>query len=534
MALIPLNQQFHTQSGDVDTSNKGSRLANADRKSFTMQDIIDTASLSGTNTVYVKADGTPQENGVALLKGYEEAKTKVSTYRTTIQGSTSNLGVLCNILYFPQGYAGLPTGVWQYQALSGFMPTDFPVLPVVGQTYTGQMTYSTTAGKPNRVTATVVVQDAIGGILPGPGAQLFYAKMYDEDGNEIVGTDPNTPGYEPFDNFGGGLYLIDVPVAANLVIEPGIYEINTDWIIDGLVNVTSSTGQSDVIIQGADIKITAGSDADGVDITINGLSTVLDDVQTTGYDFNQAGLNSYSIYIGSQLERLTVSNCTAFGLYSFGIDPDETGIIDSNFINCKASGFSFGSGLGNSIGGFGTFENCSSKWRSFGWSTTQIRGSFNNCRAAGTQAFGYLGLDVGGSYDECYGSDDSFGSEATEIYFNTSFNSCTGGNDSFGHNVATDNGGLYRNCTGGNNSFTSSHPTNKGEYFNCKGGSNSFRNSGTTILSKSLYECTTSGVPTIGDGSKVWNSIANDWTVSGTGQVTNCLKTADWTSVTLP
>ena len=534
MALIPLNQQFHTQSGDVDTSNKGSRLANADRKSFTMQDIIDTASLSGTNTVYVAADGTPEENGVALLKGYEEAKFKTSTYRTTIQGGDATLGVLCNILYFPQGYAGLPTGVWQYQALSGFLPTDFPVLPVVGQTYTGQMTYSAAAGEPNRVTATVVVQGPIGGVTPGPGAQLFYAKMYDEDGNEIVGTDPINPGFEPFKNFGGGLYQIDVPVAANLVIEPGIYEINTDWIIDGLVNVTSSTGQSDVIIQGAAIKITAGSDADGVDITINGLSTALDKVSVAGADFETAGLNSFPIYIGSQLERLTVSNCTAYGSYSFGIDPDETGIIESEFYNCKANGYAFGSGLGNSINFAGKFKNCSATWRSFGWSTTQIRGVFDNCSAF-YQTYGYLGLDVGGTYVECSGSDSSFGSEATEIDFNASFNSCTGTTNSFGYNVATDNGGLYRNCTGGNDSFTSSHPTNVGEYFNCTGGNRSFENSGTTALSKLLYECRiTSGNLTIGDGSKAWNSIASDWTVSGTGQVTNCLKTSNWTSVTLP
>ena len=42
--------------------------------------------------------------------------------------------------------------------------------------------------------------------------------------------------------------------------------------------------------------------------------------------------------------------------------------------------------------------------------------------------------------------------------------------------------------------------------------------SGTPVLSKILYECTiTSNSLTIGDGSKAWNSIANDWTVSGTG-----------------
>ena len=55
MALIPLNQQFHTQSGDIDTSNKGSELANSSRSSFTMKDIADTVGES-------KWEDTPNGN----------------------------------------------------------------------------------------------------------------------------------------------------------------------------------------------------------------------------------------------------------------------------------------------------------------------------------------------------------------------------------------------------------------------------------------------------------------------------------------
>jgi len=47
MATIPNNQKFHTVSGDVDTENKGSALANSDRRSYTMQDILDTVSTGG-------------------------------------------------------------------------------------------------------------------------------------------------------------------------------------------------------------------------------------------------------------------------------------------------------------------------------------------------------------------------------------------------------------------------------------------------------------------------------------------------------
>ena len=47
MAIIPNEQQFHTQAEGVDTKNKGSRLANSDRQAFTMQDILDTVAASG-------------------------------------------------------------------------------------------------------------------------------------------------------------------------------------------------------------------------------------------------------------------------------------------------------------------------------------------------------------------------------------------------------------------------------------------------------------------------------------------------------
>ena len=52
MAIIPNGQQFHTQSSDVNTKNKGSAQANSRRRSFTMQDIIDTVGASGGGLAY--------------------------------------------------------------------------------------------------------------------------------------------------------------------------------------------------------------------------------------------------------------------------------------------------------------------------------------------------------------------------------------------------------------------------------------------------------------------------------------------------
>ena len=42
MATVPSNQKFHTVPASVDTSDRGSARANADREIYTMQDIIDT------------------------------------------------------------------------------------------------------------------------------------------------------------------------------------------------------------------------------------------------------------------------------------------------------------------------------------------------------------------------------------------------------------------------------------------------------------------------------------------------------------
>jgi hypothetical protein len=52
MPNIPVTQKFHTVSGDVDTENKGSALANSDRAVFTMQDIINTVDAApGSGTI---------------------------------------------------------------------------------------------------------------------------------------------------------------------------------------------------------------------------------------------------------------------------------------------------------------------------------------------------------------------------------------------------------------------------------------------------------------------------------------------------
>jgi len=47
MAIIPSTQKFHTVSAEVDTVNRGSKLANSGREAVTMQDIVDSVSTDG-------------------------------------------------------------------------------------------------------------------------------------------------------------------------------------------------------------------------------------------------------------------------------------------------------------------------------------------------------------------------------------------------------------------------------------------------------------------------------------------------------
>ena len=51
MANIPLTNRFHTTTVDVPTANLGSKQANSDRESFSMQDVVDTVGSSGGATI---------------------------------------------------------------------------------------------------------------------------------------------------------------------------------------------------------------------------------------------------------------------------------------------------------------------------------------------------------------------------------------------------------------------------------------------------------------------------------------------------
>ena len=65
MATIPSGQKFHTIAADVDTMNRGSASANADRSIFTMADIQSTiGSIGGSITAGQIAFGAATANNI--------------------------------------------------------------------------------------------------------------------------------------------------------------------------------------------------------------------------------------------------------------------------------------------------------------------------------------------------------------------------------------------------------------------------------------------------------------------------------------
>ena len=69
MATIPDLQQFHTLAPDVDTENRGSATANADRTIYKMSDIIDTVTgsvgdIGGSIDEYEIAIGAATSNEI--------------------------------------------------------------------------------------------------------------------------------------------------------------------------------------------------------------------------------------------------------------------------------------------------------------------------------------------------------------------------------------------------------------------------------------------------------------------------------------
>ncbi len=490
MALIPLNQQFHTQSSDIDTFNKGSKLANSGRASFTMQDIADTVGgVDSESSVYVKADGTPQENGAALLAAYAEAAAK-SVNNTTVAPYSA---VSAN----DQG-----NGDYFFDFTGTALPSDI----ILKKNYYAN--YGTTPAQ----SLIYRIDSLLFGLYP-----IVY--ITDEFGNPALNLN--------FD-------LTQIPIfsgaatLSTLIVGPGQYDLPSDLITgQDAVSIVSLTGQRDVYITGGDIKVSTESNAmgrifSGLDLGSQQNFFIEDGLtDVTFKNIKSRKTFSFCNEGGGGNMSGTFIDCEA-GSYGFG---SKGGHASGTFINCTADSNSFGSGGAGSItsglfegcqlnptdpNGFvnklsfgqdsvmngGKFFNCTGYRTCFGNSSENVIAHFENCRAYGSLSFGSQSDKNSGTFINCHVSDDlssaangaNFGAlststvaadtEDSKYYYCTATGPNNFGDDSSGQPSR----GTYIGCVSeSSNSFTS-----EGVVLNCVMRSGSYPTSGSGIIRNSI------------------------------------------------
>ena len=209
-------------------------------------------------------------------------------------------------------------------------------------------------------------------------------------------------------------------------------------------------------------------------------------------------------------------NITANNVFIKGIDAqDKNFTIGSNLNkltveNCKGGDLSFGgdpSFGSNSITVSGTFTNCEGGSNSFG-SYGVASGTFTNCTA--TSGFGsfYNGV-ASGTFINCKATSSAFGGQSGVA--SGKFIDCEGGGDSFGSGYSCVASGTFINCIGSISSFGASG-TASGTFYDCITFGNSFGQSG--VASGVFINCN-SGTESFGGGYA--------GTLISSGTFTNCI-----------
>jgi len=495
MAIIPNAQQFHTLSSTVDTTERGSVRANASRESYTMQDIIDTIppGVSGNNSVYVKSEGTPAENGALLLAGLTAAVAKSTS--TNVPGADISVASYSGAI---GSFRCEPNNPGDWQFLTAGAPYEAIFDP-------GD------AGGSRNLSFEVT---NVGG----------FPTDFDFDLKEVgTGADvvsiSGTPDF-PFPS-------VTKYSPSTLIIGPGEYDIASDFIVNDLVNVTSLTGQPDANITGGNVKIQSGANNSGAPISIVGLN-----------------LQSNSLWIESNLSFVNYKNCIALGTNSFSIEPSGSGSITGKFENCIGSFRAFGGGV--NVTAAGIFTRCTVAYVSIGAAGAfggkgSTSGRFEYCGSstidyennainrAPNSAYGSEGVDVGGFFLNCVGRSQSFASANTGTT-NAEFHNCIAENTSLGYRN-TNNQGEYYNCKGGNQAFGSNPLSGdtaaNAKYYNCVG--NTIANSGVNLGSQYINCAATVSWNSYnaGNGGFAYNCYFGSGGAqnppTGTGKYRNCL-----------
>ena len=337
--------------------------------------------LSGSNYVYVAADGTDTENAVALQAAYTKAASLVSSSSTWV-----SFGIL--------GTFDLGGGDYEI----GFSnPTDSDFF-VVGNTYNIKINGTEYLG--------TVYYSAYGltDFTTNAPAGLTVTSFEALDITVKRATVIAAPGYY---NFAGSAFVVDQEYV-DIVSLDG----NRSIVFNGGIDNTAA-----LVITADDVYI-KGIDVEGKTITTGS-------TQTKNILENCKALGTFSF--GEVLSVGTFINCEG-GYQSFGANGNASG----TYIDCKGGDSSFGGVYTAS----GTFTRCTAGNGSFGYTAS---GTFIDCVGGGL-SFGSSGY-APGTFKNCVAGVESFGGGYGIGTAAGTFINCEAGNASFGG--STLNGYLY-------------------------------------------------------------------------------------------
>tara|TARA_R100000900_G_scaffold53368_2_gene42644 strand:- start:874 stop:2142 length:1269 start_codon:yes stop_codon:yes gene_type:complete len=154
MAIIPNSQQFHTLSSSVDTTERGSARANANRESYTMQDIKDTIPAAtsinelsdasagggteatgtvinlGTKATWSGPGGLGYQGGQSVVLGFKA----LEVYNTTVN-TANNFGRHISIGYKSNNLRDGSIHAWNAFAIGNYAAEKWNPSSAVNQIY---------------------------------------------------------------------------------------------------------------------------------------------------------------------------------------------------------------------------------------------------------------------------------------------------------------------------------------------------------------------------------------------------------------
>lgn len=379
-------------------------------------------NIEGTNYIFVQANGTPEENYQEFLDAYNEI-----IMRFPSPDADTNYG----LILAPGIYTGAPV--------------------TINRSY---IFITSLTGEPDVVFTNIIKVDGYAGTIDGitiKGIKCTYNSYNSIDGYGPLGQGGSAE-RTTFINCIGKDYsfgISDSNPVKYINCKGGDYSFSG---YDGFV--------SDSLISGCK----AGNYSF---YTVAHYGLIKDTI---------AGDNSFNSQEGSKGEMINVKagdnsfkatsegghsgyfeNCIAGDECFIGYD----NISNATFKNCIAGNNSFkviDGDITNSL-----FENCSAGNGSFRGKTISSR--FESCKG-GIQSFGYK-EDVKGTFINCIGGDESFGSgDEQGIDENALFQNCSAGDYSFG-NLNKKQKGTFINCVGGDYSFGEGSYDHTANYFNC-------------------------------------------------------------------